>query len=452
VYTSGSTGVPKGVLVPHRGLTNLAAAKVAGFDVRPDSRVLQFVSFGFGVSIADVYMTLTAGATLVLRGDAPLAGHELVDLVNRQRVTNLVLPASVLAALPADGAGHGRDGSSEPAGSDAELPTVRAIAVGGEACSAALVNRWAPGRRFVNAYGPSEVTIACAMAVCEEGIVGAPPIGRPIPGDRVYVLDERREPVPVGVPGELYAAGVGMTRGYLNRPELTAEVFVSDPFVPGELMYRTGDLARWRADGQLTLLGRRDDQVSVRGVRMELGEIEAALRAHHAIDDAVAVVDRHPVAGERVVAYVVGPGTSTADLPDAVELRRFLVRRLPEHFLPALVVPIDAVPRTSTGKVDRRRLPAPETVASPPSRPPSGVSEEIVAEIFEEVLGIAPGADDDFFALGGQSILAAGVTARIRDRFEIALPVRALFESPTVAGLAVQIEATIIAELELAND
>jgi amino acid adenylation domain-containing protein len=432
IYTSGSTGTPKGVLATHRGLANLTAAKIDLFDVRPDSRVLQFVSLGFGVSIADVHMTLCAGATLVMRGDGALSGADLVALVQRHRVTNLVLPASVLAAVPAE-----------------DLPSVRCVAVGGEPCAASLVDRWAPGRRFVNAYGPTEATVATATAVCRAG-GGTPPIGRPIPGSRLYVLDDGGRLVPPGVPGELYVAGIGVTRGYHRAPDLTAQRFRPDPFGPGR-MYRTGDRARWRPDGQLVLLGRLDDQVNLRGVRIELGDVEAALSAHPAVAEAAAAIQDHPVAGQRLVGYLVDtPGTPR---PDAVELRRFLTERVPEHFVPAVFMRLPALPRTATGKLDRRALPGVDDAARVPSRAPEGITEEVLADIWRDVLadgrdpGNAFGADDDFFALGGQSILAASVMAQIRARFEVTLPVRALFDAPTIAGLADRVEQAIIADL-----
>lgn len=474
MFTSGSTGRPKGVLLTHGGLANLVAAKIDRFDVRPDSRVLQFVSFGFSVSISDVYMTLTAGATLVLRGDTELAGADLVSLIQQHQVTNLVLPASVLAALP-----------------EAELPSVRAITVGGEECGAALVDRWAPGRRFVNAYGPTEATTATATGVCTPG-EGRPAIGTPIAGARVYILDHRRNPVPIGVPGELYIGGTGVARGYLNRPDLTTERFLPDPCTGGR-MYRTGDLARWRSDGQITLLGRNDDQVNVRGARVEIGEVEAALRAHPALSDAAVAVHRDTAHGERLVAYLIStaanplsaapnsadaiPNSAAAPVgalpsaaaaakssgapfnpagaipdsgavPDTAALREFLRQRLPDHAVPTAFVVLAALPRTATGKVDRRALPAPvEPGGGVVARAAVGPIEEMLVEIWAEVLGVEAGVDDDFFALGGQSILAATLAGRIRHRFEIPLPVQALFETPTIATLAISVEKALMEEL-----
>ncbi|WP_232668740.1 non-ribosomal peptide synthetase [Pseudonocardia sp. TRM90224] len=425
VFTSGSTGVPKGVLITHNGLANLVDAKVQRFDVRPDSRVLQFVSFGFSVAISDVYMTLTAGATLVVRGEAEVAGSDLVALVRRHEITNLVLPASVLAAMPM-----------------VELPSLRAIAVGGEMCAQAVVDAWAPGRHFVNSYGPTEATTAATTGSCRAGDAH-PTIGRPLPGVRIHVLDERGRPCPVGAAGELCIGGAGVARGYLDRPDLTAERFVPDP-VTGGRMYRTGDLARWTDDGRLVLLGRADDQVNVRGARTELGEVEVALRAHPDVVDATAAVHRHPTAGEVLVGYLVGDAER---LPEASAMREFLSAHLPEHSVPTAFVALAELPRTTTGKVDRKALPSPDPAACRGGRAAAGPIEEIIAEVWTEVLGTRPSADEDFFSLGGQSLSAADVAARLRHRFEIPLPTRAVFDAPTVAALAAVVETALLEDL-----
>ncbi|QNE18738.1 amino acid adenylation domain-containing protein [Kribbella qitaiheensis] len=418
-YTSGSTGRPKGVLAEHGGLTNLVLAKIRNFAVAEDSRVLQFVPFGFEVSVSDVYMTLAAGATLVVRTDE-VAGTDLVELIDRERITNLVLPASVLAAFP----------------DDATLPTVRAIAVGGEACSAELVERWAPDRYFVNSYGPTEATVAAVMSHCvADG--NRPAIGKPIPGVRITIVDPRGRLVPIGVPGELLIGGVGVTRGYLDRPELTAERFTADPYGEGR-HYHTGDLAYWREDGTIMLLGRIDDQVQLRGIRIELGEVEAALTAHPQVTEAVAFVHDDPVAGSSLNAYVVGRADG---------LRDWLTTRVPAHLVPATIGELAVLPRSASGKLDRRALPEPTTHRSP-SRPPKSVTEEVLLDLWQEALGVPElGVEDDFFAAGGQSLLAAQVMADVREQFEITIGVRALFDAPTVARLAVVVEQSIVEQL-----
>lgn len=430
IQTSGSTGRPKGVLGEHGGLRNMVLGKIDRFDVRADSRVLQYVSFGFGVSIADVFTTLVAGATLVLRGDEALAGPQLLDLIAEQRITNLVVPASVLASAPF-----------------AELPLLRSIAVGGEPCSADLVARWASGRRFVQAYGPSEATVCATTAVCTpDG--RRPGVGHPLPNIDVLILDERGNPVPAGVPGELHLAGAGLARGYVGNPAATAERFVPNPFPGGgSRLYRTGDRARFRADATIELLGRADDQVQLRGVRVELGDVEAALRAHPQVADAAAAVHEHPVAGQQLVGYVV-PGGAVA--PPVGELRTFVRERLPDQLVPAVLVVLPALPRTATGKLHRRGLPAPpEPAAAPARQQPLTLTEQLIVRIWADVLGTdAFDAGADFFAIGGQSLLATQVAGRIREAFEIDLPARVLFDAPTVAELADAVETALLTQLD----
>ncbi|WP_147470322.1 non-ribosomal peptide synthetase, partial [Corallococcus sp. AB049A] len=437
IYTSGSTGRPKGVEVEHRAFYNLVLAKIDGFGIFPDSTVLQFVSFGFDVSVSDVFMTLAVGATLLLRPADVVGGAELATLLRDEAVTVIVLPASVLATLPAT-----------------ELPALKSVIAGGEACSAGLVDRWAPGRRFINAYGPTETTICTTMARCQAG-GGAPPIGRPIPHARVYVLDARLEPVPPGVTGELYIGGAGLARGYLGRADLTADRFIPNPFarVPGERLYRTGDLARFLPDGSLMFVVRVDDQVKIRGFRIELGEIEATLRQHPGVHEALVAVHERGPGGKQLIAYVLGtPGT-----PVALDgLPRFLRERLPEHMVPSAFIALDAFPRTPNGKVDRRALPVPAHDASARTSPPVAprtLTEELLVELWCEVLRLPTvGVEDDFFALGGQSILAAQVMARVRERFEVSLSVRVLFESPVLAALAARIEEALMADIDALSD
>jgi amino acid adenylation domain-containing protein len=422
IYTSGSTGTPKGVMVPHRGVPNLAYAQARRFGIDATSRVLQFASFSFDAAVAEVFDALLAGATLVLAPrEALLPGAGLLETLREGRVTVATLPPSVLAMLPPE-----------------DLPELRTVVSAGEAVDAATVERWSAGRAFVNAYGPTETTVCATSALCEaDG--RAPAIGRPLENVRVYVLDAAGRPAPLGVPGELYVGGVGVVRGYLGRPGLTAEKFVPDPFggETGARLYRTGDRVRWSARGELEFLGRTDHQVKVRGFRIEPGEIEGALRRREGIADCV-VVAREDVPGEkRLVAYVVGD-------VEAGVLREHL-----EYMVPSAFVSLDTLPLTPNGKLDRKALPAPD-LASAGDRyvAPRTPVEEVLAGIWAEVLRLERvGVEESFFELGGHSLLATRVVSRVRAVFDIELPLRALFEGPTVAELAGRVEEMRRAEL-----
>jgi amino acid adenylation domain-containing protein len=427
IYTSGSTGQPKGVLVPHRGVCNSTEAYIRIYGIRPGSRVLLFAPLHFDASVLDVFTALCSGATLVLASrEEMMPGEALVELLRRERVTHLKITPSALAVTPA-----------------AELPELEAVMVGGEACSAELVARWAPGRRFFNGYGATEHSVRCTAQRCTDG-TRPPPVGRPIANARLYVLDERFEPVPVGIPGEVYMAGLPVTRGYLNRPELSAERFLPDPYrgEAGARMYRSGDRGRWRADGTLEFVGRTDYQVKVRGFRVEPGEVEAALLEHAGLVDAV-VVARGEAAEERhLAAYVVA--REGARGPGAAELREHLRGRLPEYMVPSGIVVMDALPLTPNGKVDRRALPDPAEAEGAGYVTPRTPAEEVLAAVWASTLGIERvGAHDDFFALGGHSLAATVVASRVRKAFGVELPLRAIFEAPTVAGLAERMDALL---------
>ncbi len=458
IYTSGSTGVPKGVAVAHRGLATLVAAQAQAFPVTSESRVLQFASPAFDAAIAEILVTLGAGATLVLaEGGVPPLGPALLALLRSERITTVTLPPALLNLL-------------DPV----ELPDLQTLVAAGEACPEAVVARWAVGRRFVNAYGPTEASVCASLGECLPG--EAVTIGRPLAGSLAYVLDEAMQPLPIGVAGELYLGGIGLARGYLGRPDLTAERFVPCPWsvVSGQLqpttdhgqlttdnrLYRSGDRVRWRSDGTLEYLGRVDQQVKLRGFRIELGEIEAALRQHAAVQDAV-VVTREDVPGvTRLVAYLVPSplsvvssqlqptmdhGQRTTDNGQlTMELRVFLKQRLPEYMVPSAFVLLDALPLTPSGKVDRAALPVPDTARLGPDEAfvaPRTDVEVALARIWSEVLRLERvGVHDHFFELGGHSLLATQVITRVQDMFGVELPLRSLFEAATLAGMAAQIE------------
>jgi acyl carrier protein len=286
-----------------------------------------------------------------------------------------------------------------------------------------------PPREVLNLYGPTETTTYSTMARMARGDDRPPTIGRPIAGDRVYLVDSHLRPVPAGVAGEVLIGGAGVARGYVGRPDLTAERFVPDPFGSGARLYRTGDLARWRPDGDLELVGRIDHQVKLRGFRIEPGEVEAVLLTHPAVEEAAVVVR-----DGRLVAYAVAP--------EATELRAFLAERLPAYLLPSVLLLIPALPRTANGKVDRAALPAPEgRPESLPAVPPSGPTEEALARIWSDLLHVeAVGVNESFFDLGGHSLLGAQLLARVRSELRVELPLQALFEAPTIAALAVEVD------------
>ncbi len=420
IYTSGSTGRPKGVVVSHAGLATLVANTIAAYRVGPGDRVLQYVSPSFDASILELCASLMTGAALVVTPPGPLLGDQLRDVLAEGRVTHALIPPAALATVE-----------------DPDLPDFRTVVVGGDVCPPELVAKWAPGRRMLNMYGPTEATVV--STVSEPLVVGAAvTIGRALRYTSAYVLDDRLQPVPPGVAGELYVVSPGLARGYLGRPGLTASRFVANP--AGGRMYRTGDLVRRTRAGDLEFLGRTDDQVKIRGFRIELGEVESALRAHPALMAAVVLAKPDPAGQKRLVAYTVGDVTPA-------DLRAFLGQRLPEHLVPSAFVVLDVLPVNTSGKLDRAALPEPaEETADYVA--PSSPEEQLIADIWAEVLGVPRvGLGDDFFALGGHSVLAAKVRMRLQAAFGVDLPLPVLFQTTTVAALAAVVHTEIEAEL-----
>ncbi|WP_181799209.1 amino acid adenylation domain-containing protein [Kitasatospora acidiphila] len=426
IFTSGSTGRPKGVAVPHAGIVNRLAWMQEEYGLSVADRVLQKTPFGFDVSVWEFFWPLVQGAALVL---ARPGGHRepayLAELIQRQVITVTHFVPSMLEAF-----------LSEPAAAD--CTGLRAVFCSGEALAAPLRDRFLEllgGVPLFNLYGPTEASVDVTAARCAVGDGAVVPIGGPVANTRVYVLDGSLSPVPVGVEGELYLAGVQLARGYVGRAGLTAERFVACPFGSGEQMYRTGDRVRWNADGQLVYRGRADDQVKIRGFRIEPGEVQAVLAAHPAVAQ-VAVVAREDVPGDtRLVAYAV-PVASDAS-PDELGsgLREFTAGRLPAYMVPSAVVVLEELPLTVNGKLDRKALPAPEYAAGA-GRAPATVQEELLCQAFAQVLGLdRVGVDDDFFVLGGHSLLVVSLVENLRTR-GVSVSVKALFETPTPAGLA----------------
>lgn len=435
IYTSGSCGLPKAALLTQRGLANLLAAQRSLLCLRPGRRVLQFASLAFDAAVWEIFGTLSSGATLVLADDRDLIpGDNLRQFIQRQRIDTLTLPPSVLSLL---GAG--------------ELPTLKTIVVAGEACSGAVATRWSRGRRFINAYGPTEATVCATAYECPRGAQPAPPIGAPLPGVEFMLLDGELRPVARGEAGELCIAGEGLARGYLNRPELTAEKFIRHALVQhvdGRL-YRSGDLARLREDGQLEFLGRIDRQVKVRGVRIELDEITAAIERHPAVETAVTLIAGDGI-DERVAGFVLRCSDQSVT---ASVLRAWLRPWLPMAMLPASLTFVDRWPRLPNGKIDEAALLAlrekavcriaNQAAAELPTNATSHASTttdapvDLVCDLFRRVLpapGVGPG--DDFFALGGDSLKAMELLIEVERRFGRTLSIGQFLRGPTAESLA----------------
>ncbi|NEW57847.1 amino acid adenylation domain-containing protein, partial [Nocardia cyriacigeorgica] len=425
IYTSGSTGKPKAVLVSHRGIANLAAGKRESLGIDPSASVLQVASPSFDASVSELVMAHSAGARLVVSPPDVYGGSELQRLLRTQAVTHAVITPSALATM-------------EPTG----LPELRLLAVAGEAATPELVQRWSPGRRMVNVYGPTEFSVWATGPA--ELVMGEPiTIGGPIRGASALVLDTWLRPVPVGVAGELYLAGPALARGYFNRFALTAARFVADPSGgPGERMYRTGDMVRWvrGVDSTLVLeyLGRSDFQVKIRGLRIELGEIDAVLSAIDDVEYAVTIGRTGPAGTTVLVSYVLPVAGSTLDVE---QLRAGVAAELPGYMVPGYIVVLDEVPLTPVGKLDRAALPVPDFAAGRrPYLAPRGPVEQAVAEVFAEVLGNDRiGADESFFELGGNSLSATRVVARVNSSLGSTIALRDLFDAPTVAQLSARV-------------
>jgi amino acid adenylation domain-containing protein/thioester reductase-like protein len=436
IYTSGSTGEPKGVMLEHAGLCNLAYMQAQRFGVGPNSRILQFASLSFDACTWDCVMALCSGACLCLASRDELSlGEPLLRTLGGQRITHATLPPVALGASP------------PPEG--LELST---LVVAGEACSPALVQAWGPGRRFFNAYGPTEGTVCATMQECEPQESGIVPIGRPIANARLYILDVQCEPVPIGVAGEIYIGGAGVARGYLNRPELTAKKFLCDPFSAeaGARMYKSGDLGRWNSNGTIEYLGRNDDQVKIRGFRIELGEIETQLVRHPLVKETVVLL-REDVPGEKyLAAYVIPHNPCDAALVASAEsLRAHLKSVLPDHMVPSAFATLERLPVTPNGKLDRRALPAPDRHAhvSRHYEPPLGHIEERLAGIWCELLGVERvGRFDHFFELGGHSLVALKASLRINQSLGSALGVSDIYRSPTLEELAARISGVAMVD------
>jgi amino acid adenylation domain-containing protein len=435
IYTSGSTGNPKGVMIEHRSLVNFTLAATAAYEIKPDDRVLQFASLSFDLSAEEIYPALTCGAAVVLRTDAMISSpRDFLDCCNEWNISVVDLPTAYWHELV-----NALDSSKF------SLPApVRLVIIGGEKALTERVSAWkklvGERVRLVNTYGPTETTIVATMCDLEgrDEIKDIVPIGRPIANVTAYVLSDSLQAAPIGVAGELHIGGAGIARGYINRPALTAAKFIPNPFrdQPGAKLYKTGDVVRYRADGHIEFLGRVDNQIKIRGFRVELEEIESALRNHAAVNDCVVVLREAHDHDQRLVAYIVSAGPS----PSATgELRNFLKARLPSYMVPAAFEMIDALPLMPNGKIDRRALPEPQARPETDENfaAPRTPIEELLAAVWREVLKLEQiGIHDNLFDLGGHSLLAAKVVSNVRSALDVEFGMVDVFQAPTIASLA----------------
>jgi amino acid adenylation domain-containing protein len=431
IYTSGSTGKPKAVMIEHGSLANFANSVGEQYAIRSADRVLQFASLCFDTSAEEIYCALARGATLVLRNDAMLTSpKQFLQTVSQLGITVLDLPT-----------GYWHHLVTAVCENDLPIPeALRLVILGGEQVHADHVEHWLDRTRgrmqLLNTYGPTEATVVTTSFDLANWKTGEPlPIGTPIRGASVYVLDRAMKPVPIEVPGELYIGGEGVARGYLNRAELTAQKFVDSPFGSGKL-YRTGDLVRYLPDGNLEFLGRVDNQVKVRGFRIELEEIEQAIKSCADIDDAVVTARKDSLGDYRLCAYLVFNDASRS----VSELRSSLKRLLPPHMMPATFTVLPSLPLMPNGKVDRQALPAPDSDRPEVEEPflaPRTPTEEVVARVWCNALKLdRVGVVDNFFELGGHSLLAARVFSDLQKKFAVDLNLVDIFTAPTVAELA----------------
>ncbi|MBW7473806.1 amino acid adenylation domain-containing protein [Paenibacillus oenotherae] len=426
IYTSGTTGLPKGTMLEHRGLANLQVYFRDSYGITEGDRIAQFASSSFDASIWETFMALLTGASLHLVPKAALNDYGSFEaFMNEERITVITLPPTFVVHL-------------EPE----RLPHLRRLITAGSATTRELVQRWLGRVVYVNAYGPTETTICATACEVEESMLngsGSVPIGRPLPNTAIYIVGRDNGLQPIGVPGELCVGGAGLARGYLNRPELTAEKFVPCPFADGERMYRTGDLARWLPDGSIEYMGRIDHQVKIRGYRIELGEIEASMLKHEAVVEAIALA-QHNGQGE---AYLSAYYTAEGDIEPSL-MRQHLAALLPGFMIPAQLIRVGSMPLTSNGKIDRRallELADPDQGEGSAYVPPRSATEQKLAAIWGELLGAERvGIHDDFFRLGGHSLKAMSLIARIAQAFDVKLELGELFQRPTLGALASAID------------
>ncbi len=419
IYTSGSTGEPKGVVVEHRQAVNFLQGMAGPWRIDSSAVVLAFAAFTFDVSVSDMFLPLLHGGRVVLASPETLHSlPRLAELIRAAGVTFACLPPAMLNLLTGQ-----------------EFPGLRTLLSAGEELSGELLRAWLrDGLEIFNGYGPTEASIGATFMRMDAGTQLPPPIGRPKPNYRVYVMDAYLNPVPVGVVGELHIGGAGVARGYLNRPELTRERFVPDPFAPGQRLYKSGDLVRRRADGTIVFVGRIDDQVKIRGLRVELGEIEAALAGHPGIAQAVVTVVTDATGEPQLAAYLRARQSSTPELSD---VRQHLASMLPAYMIPTYLTILAEFPLTANGKIDKAALPEPQAQAPAGEVAPATLIETMMVDMFVTLLGLEhAGATDSFFDLGGNSLQAMRLISLIDEELQADIGAAALFLAPTPRQLA----------------
>ena len=420
IYTSGSTGMPKGVLIEHRGICNAVQSHLDQLDVSSETRFLQFASLSFDASLIEIFTPLWLGGTLVMASQEVLLDeHRLAALVTAERITAAILPPSMLKVIAVE-----------------SLASVKVLLSVGEVCSPELAKRWYQGRDFYNGYGPSENSVCTTLFVVREVYGEAVPIGKPINNSQVFLLDDHLQKVPVGEVGQIYIGGVGLARGYLNHPELTAEKFVANPFdaANGNRIYRTGDLARELPDGNLQFIGRVDHQVKIRGQRVELEEIDRAVLAQEGVKDAAVVVQKDGLGADMLVAFFAAEG-----IPDQDTLRRAMRKTLPAYMIPARFVVLDNLPLTHNGKIDRKALTEKRIDEQGQAQPVQAAGAVVtwLSKTIQEILSLpAIGAEECIFNLGANSLHITQIVSRIRAQYKIDLSLNAVFRQSTVAGIA----------------
>jgi amino acid adenylation domain-containing protein len=436
IYTSGSTGRPKGVMCTHEGIVDRLLWIQQAYPLTAGDKVLHKTPLSFDISLTEIFWPLSSGALLVL---AEPGGQKdpayLTGLIRDEGVTVAQFVPSTLPSFLEDRG-------------VAECTTLRAVLCIGEVLPPEFVRRFHErlGADLYNLYGPTEAAVEATAWACErDAEARTVPIGRPVANATIWILSPELEPVPVGVPGEIYIGGVGLARGYLGRPDLTAAAFVPDPFSgePGARLYRTGDLARLLPGGEIDFFGRLDHQVKVRGFRIELGEIETVLQRHPAVREAVVVAREEGPGDNRLVAYLV-PAGGAGEAPSVPDLRHYVRESLPDYMVPTAFVALDSLPRLPNGKVDRKALPAPDADRPELGRPyvaPRTATEDVLAAIWRDVLGLERvGVHDDFFDAGGHSLLATRVVSRIADAFGVEVQLLTLFAAPTIESLAAEVD------------